>query len=120
MVPAPDPMADVSVPARALLVVAKRPAAGHTKTRLCPPLTGDMAAHLYTGFLLDTLEIMRQVPDVHRSIAYLPEDADGYFRDLAPDMALTRQQGDDARRTPRPSAQQRTCQWGAASDRHGQ
>ncbi len=93
MVPAPDPMAHIGTPVRTLLVVAKRPSAGQTKTRLCPPLTGEMAAHLYTGFLLDTLEIMRQVPEVYRSIAYLPEDAGDFFRELAPDMALTRQRG---------------------------
>jgi len=93
MVSTPDPVADLSAPARALLVVAKQPSAGQTKTRLCPPLTGEMAAHLYTGFLLDTLEIMRQVPGVHRSIAYLPDDAGDFFHELAPDMALTRQLG---------------------------
>ena len=76
-----------------LVVVAKQPAAGQTKTRLCPPLTGETAAQLYTCFLHDTLEIMRQVPNVERSIAYLPADAGGYFRQLAPDMTLTPQRG---------------------------
>jgi uncharacterized protein len=78
-----------------LLVVAKRPAAGQTKTRLCPPLTGEAAAALYACFLRDTLEIMRQVPDVGRGIVYLPEDAQDYFSALAPDMQLSLQQGDD-------------------------
>jgi hypothetical protein len=77
-----------------LFVVAKQPAAGQTKTRLCPPLTGAMAAALYKCFLLDTLAIMRRVPDVQRTIAYLPAAAHDYFRHLAPDMALTLQQGD--------------------------
>jgi len=45
-----------------LLVVAKQPAAGQTKTRLCPPLTGAAAAALYAYFLRDTLDLMRQVP----------------------------------------------------------
>ena len=78
---------------RSLLVVAKQPAAEQTKTRLCPPLTGATAAELYEHFLRDTLEIMRRVPNVQRTIVYLPEDAEGYFRQLAPDTALTRQQG---------------------------
>ena len=78
----------------ALLVVAKRPAAGHTKTRLCPPLSGDAAAALYECFLRDTLDIMRAVPLVQRTVVFLPEDADGYFKDLAPDMTLVLQQGD--------------------------
>ncbi len=44
---------------RVLLVVAKRPAAGQTKTRLCPPLSGEAAAALYGCFLCDTLDVMR-------------------------------------------------------------
>jgi len=78
---------------RVLLVVAKRPAAGQTKTRLCPPLSGEAAAGLYECFLRDTLDMMRHVPGVARGIGYLPEDATDYFRRLAPDMALTPQRG---------------------------
>ena len=80
---------------RALLVVAKQPAAGHTKTRLCPPLAAETAAALYECFLRDTLDVMRQVPGVERGIVYLPADAAGYFHTLAPDMALTPQRGAD-------------------------
>jgi rSAM/selenodomain-associated transferase 1 len=80
---------------RMLLVVAKRPAAGQTKTRLCPPLTDTAAAALYACFLRDTLDIMRQVPDVGRGIVYLPEPAIDYFSALAPDMQLSLQQGID-------------------------
>jgi rSAM/selenodomain-associated transferase 1 len=77
-----------------LYVVAKQPAPGQTKTRLCPPLDGHTAATLYSHFLADTLEIMRQVPGVQRGIAYLPHDADGFFRRLAPDMHLVPQRGE--------------------------
>jgi rSAM/selenodomain-associated transferase 1 len=76
-----------------LLVVAKQPAAGQTKTRLCPPLTGAAAAALYACFLRDTLDLMRQVPDVGRGIVFLPEAASDYFSALAPDMHLSLQQG---------------------------
>ena len=76
-----------------LLVVAKQPAPGQTKTRLCPPLTHDQAAELYDCFLRDTLSIMRAVPDVRCMIGYLPEDAQAYFRRLAPDMGLSPQRG---------------------------
>jgi rSAM/selenodomain-associated transferase 1 len=79
----------------ALLVVAKRPTPGHTKTRLTPPLTPETAAQLYEAFLRDTLDIMRAVEDVQPIICYLPEDAEGYFRSLAPDFALLPQQGVD-------------------------
>jgi len=81
------------MPHKALLVVAKQPAAGQTKTRLCPPLDGPTAAALYACFLRDTLAVMREVEGVRRAIAYLPEAAEGYFRTLAPDMALTPQRG---------------------------
>jgi hypothetical protein len=76
-----------------LLVVAKQPAPGQTKTRLCPPLTPTQAAELYACFLQDTLDSMRKVPDVERVIGYLPDDAQDYFSRLAPDMNLACQRG---------------------------
>ncbi len=82
-----------------LLVVAKRPAAGHSKTRLCPPLTGEQAAALYEAFLRDVLDVLRAVQGVGRTVVYLAGDADDdaalrYFAELAPDFALARQRGD--------------------------
>jgi len=77
----------------ALIVIAKRPAAGHTKTRLTPPLTPAQAAELYESFLLDTLDLARAVPDVTRLIYFAPPDAAPYFADLAPDFVLTPQAG---------------------------
>jgi rSAM/selenodomain-associated transferase 1 len=79
---------------RALLVVAKRPVPGQTKTRLCPPLAPDQAARLYECFLRDTLEVVRAVPNVARHIAYLPRGESDYFRQLAPDFALLPQSGE--------------------------
>ena len=79
---------------RALYVVAKQPAAGQTKTRLCPPLRGEEAAALYASFLADTLDIMRRVPGVRCGIAYLPHGAEAYFGKLAPEMELVLQQGE--------------------------
>ncbi len=81
-------------PHRALYVVAKQPAAGQTKTRLCPPLRGEEAATLYASFLADTLDIMRQVAGVRCGIAYLPAGAEGFFGSLAPEMELVLQQGE--------------------------
>lgn len=80
--------------ADALLVVAKRPAPGHTKTRLTPPLTPEQAAALYECFLRDTLDLIRQVPDVQPAIAYLPAEARSYFATLAPDFELVVQEGE--------------------------
>ncbi len=78
-----------------LIVVAKQPAPGHTKTRLTPPLSPEQAAVLYECFLRDTLDVMRRVPEVRRAIAYLPSDARDYFAPLAPDFDLIPQEGAD-------------------------
>jgi rSAM/selenodomain-associated transferase 1 len=77
----------------ALLIVAKRPVPGQTKTRLCPPLSAEQAAQLYECFLRDTLDLARAVSGVVRSIAYLPHEEDKYFRQLAPDFELLPQVG---------------------------
>jgi len=77
----------------ALLVVAKRPAPGRTKTRLSPPLTPEMASALYECFLRDTLDQMRHVKDAQHIIAYLDEQ--DYFQRLAPDFELIQQHGHD-------------------------
>jgi uncharacterized protein len=79
----------------ALVVMAKRPLPGHTKTRLCPPLSPEAACQLYEGFLKDTLDLLRKTPDVTRYIAYLPQGEENYFRNLAPDFELISQLGDD-------------------------
>ena len=79
----------------ALIVVAKRPAPGNTKTRLSPPLSPEQASALYECFLADTLDQIRQVEDVERVIAYLPADAHDYFHRLAPDFQLIQQEGPD-------------------------
>ncbi len=70
---------------RALIIVAKQPEAGRTKTRLSPPLNGQQAAALYHHFLLDTLELMQQVEIAQPILAYTPDEALPFFRDLAPD-----------------------------------
>ena len=69
---------------RALIVVAKRPTAGQTKTRLSPPLSQQEAVELYRCFLLDTLDLMMRVDGVERIIAYSPPPAELYFRRAAP------------------------------------
>lgn len=79
----------------ALIVVAKQPAPGQTKTRLSPPLTLEQSSALYEAFLLDTLDQMRQVQEALRVIAYLPPDAQDYFQRFAPDFEMTPQEGPD-------------------------
>ena len=79
----------------ALIVVAKRPSPGQTKTRLSPPLKPEQASGLYECFLLDTLAHMRQVGNTRHVIAYLPHDQQEYFRQFASDFDLIPQQGND-------------------------
>jgi uncharacterized protein len=47
-----------------LLVMAKAPALGAVKTRLCPPATPGQAARIAAAALLDTLDAVRATPDV--------------------------------------------------------
>ncbi|MBA3870761.1 MAG: TIGR04282 family arsenosugar biosynthesis glycosyltransferase [Anaerolineae bacterium] len=85
-------------PHRALMVVAKQPAPGQTKTRLCPPLSGEQAAALYECFLSDTLDIIRaarQQISFDPILVYLPLGSQTYFRTLAPDFGLLLQNGID-------------------------
>jgi len=81
--------------AHALLVVAKHPTPGQTKTRLTPPLSPGQAAALYACFLRDILDLARQVPQVQPVIAYLPPQAGGYFARLAPNFERIPQEGTD-------------------------
>jgi rSAM/selenodomain-associated transferase 1 len=81
---------------RALIVVAKVPSPGQTKTRLCPTLTPQEAVELYRAFLLDTLQLMQQVEGAECVIAYLPDDAEPYFRSIAPEgFQFSPQRGHD-------------------------
>lgn len=41
-----------------VVVLAKQPVAGRSKTRLCPPLTSDQAAQVARAALLDTLDVV--------------------------------------------------------------
>ncbi len=66
---------------RALIVVAKRPQAGQTKTRLCPPFSPQQAARLYSSFIADTLALMTRVDSVDPIVAYAPPSAEEYFRE---------------------------------------
>ena len=78
---------------RALLVMAKQPLAGRSKTRLTPSLSPAAAAGLYACFLRDTLELAQSLSTVTPMVAYAPPAARCYFRRLAPGLDLMEQQG---------------------------
>lgn len=71
-------------PANVLLVVAKRPEPGRTKTRLHGEFSPAEAAEIYRCLMMDTFRLMTQVPEVKPVVAYTPDDARDYFRQIAP------------------------------------
>ena len=78
----------------ALIVMAKRPFPGQTKTRLTPPLSAAAAADLYACFLHDVLALACSLPGVTPFIAYAPLEAEAYFQALAPEVRLIPQMGE--------------------------
>jgi uncharacterized protein len=66
----------------ALIVVVKNPIPGQVKTRLCSRYTADQAAAIYTAFVKDTLEMVREIDGVTRVIAYDPPDSEAKVRAL--------------------------------------
>ncbi len=79
-----------------LIVVAKKPEPGFTKTRLCPPFTAQEAAQFYRCLMLDTLELAGRVQGVEHCLAYAPVGAHSYFQSLIPKgFSLIPQQGAD-------------------------
>ncbi len=53
----------------ALIVIAKAPVAGRSKTRLTPPLSSDQAAALAEAALLDTLDAVAATPAARHAVA---------------------------------------------------
>jgi uncharacterized protein len=66
-----------------LIVIAKAPAPGRSKTRLCPPCTPEQAARLAEAALVDTLAAVVATPATRRVVvldgepgAWLPDGCD--------------------------------------------
>lgn len=78
-----------------LIVIAKDPRPGRSKTRLCPPCLPDQAAGLAEAALLDTLEVVRSVP-ARRHILVLDGD-DTRWRDCGFEIISQRGAGLDER-----------------------
>jgi rSAM/selenodomain-associated transferase 1 len=79
---------------KALIVVAKKPVPGQTKTRLSPPLSAESAAAFYRCLLLDSLALMARFELADHTIAYTPASARGYFARLSPSgFSLVEQEG---------------------------
>jgi uncharacterized protein len=76
-----------------LVVMAKKPDAWKTKTRLSPQLNAGDAADLYTCFLSDTLVEAASVGGVDHLIFYDPPQARQFFLDLTSEFQFLEQQG---------------------------
>jgi uncharacterized protein len=74
-----------------VLIVAKAPRPGHSKTRLVPPLSPDQAAALQTAMLLDTLDgCAREGAQV---LILAPEGDRDALEALAPGVPVVAQEG---------------------------
>jgi rSAM/selenodomain-associated transferase 1 len=73
----------------ALVVIAKAPRAGHSKTRLCPPCTPREAASLARAALADTLDTVRATPAARHVLVLDGEPGDW----LSPGFELVAQRG---------------------------
>jgi rSAM/selenodomain-associated transferase 1 len=79
---------------RAVIIMAKRPAPGATKTRLAVDMTMEQAASLYERFLADTICAVDDRSDCTLVIAIdQPESAD-YFSTVAPGAVQVLQRGE--------------------------
>lgn len=79
---------------RHVVVFAKEPEPGATKTRLSPPLEPDEAVALYRAFVEDVVATARQVDAAVRTLA-APGEPGPFLRGVAPDFAHVEQVGAD-------------------------
>lgn len=80
----------------ALVVMAKAPAPGEVKTRLCPPLSPDQAATLARCFLEDRVEQLRTIEAGEAVVAFTPAGREAELRAwLGPGVRLVPQAGTD-------------------------
>jgi rSAM/selenodomain-associated transferase 1 len=81
---------------RHLVVFAKNPISGEVKTRLHARYSPVQAASIYRAFILDTVRLVDDLPEVERHIAYTPQNAAKEFKSLIPaNWQLFPQQGAD-------------------------
>lgn len=85
---------------RALILFAKKPAAGMVKTRLVPPLSQEDASCLYECMLHDAIDKIARLQGITPFVCYQDDPgADMYFKGIAPDIECFPQQtGDLGRR----------------------
>ena len=72
----------------ALVVMAKQPRTGYTKTRLCPPFSPQQAAEFYEALLLDTFTLVGSLSGVRLAVAFTPALSQDYFQQVTPPGTL--------------------------------
>jgi len=80
---------------RAVVVMAKRPAPGHTKTRLTPALSPEQAASFYECLLVDTLRLIQDRSDCTPIVAIDAPESTDYFAEMAPGLVQLVQHGEE-------------------------
>jgi len=70
--------------ASVVVVMAKQPVPGKSKTRLCPPLTSREAAELSEALLRDTVGLVSGLRETEMAIAVSPRSAVGLMRRFVP------------------------------------
>lgn len=68
----------------AVIVMAKVPKVGFTKTRLTPPLSPLAATKLYEALLQDTISLVSSIESVALALAVSPPDETDYFEQICP------------------------------------
>jgi len=71
-----------------IIIMAKQPIKGQTKTRLVPPLTFDEAANLYQALLLDTIDLVISIATVDMAVGVTPPAAQPFFQQITPPRTI--------------------------------
>lgn len=67
-----------------LIIIAKEPQIGTTKTRLSPPLKLSEAAELFEALLDDTIDLVSSINGIDLAVAVTPPESIGYFKQKTP------------------------------------
>lgn len=77
----------------ALAIMARQPVPGQVKTRLCPFLTPEQCADLYSAFIKDDLALATSASSYTVFLAFTPIEAKSFFRTVAPPSVTLVAQG---------------------------
>jgi uncharacterized protein len=67
-----------------VVIMAKKPQPGRSKTRLCPPYTLKQAASIAEALLKDTIDLVNAIPGIQPAVAITPPEELSYFQNICP------------------------------------